>query len=99
MNNRHFSDFRRMWLYNAYLALLDVSSSQRGQLQLTIISKTNYCVMYSKSKLIIDNTALLTKTFFVFTVKTLKLHYILSYGKYSKYSRTNNETESSEIAS
>ena len=55
--------------------------------------------MLCKSKLVIENTALLTKTFFVFTVKTLKLHYILSYGKYSKYSKTNNEIESSEIAS
>ena len=35
--------------------------------------------MYSKSKLIIENTALLTKTFFVFTVEMLRLHYILSY--------------------
>ena len=30
-NNRHSSDFRRVWLQNAYLALLDVYSSQRGQ--------------------------------------------------------------------
>ena len=33
------------------------------------------------------------------TVETLKLHYILSYSKYSKYSKTNNEMESSKIAS
>ena len=29
------------------------------------------------------------KNIFMFTVKTLKLHYILSYSKYSKYSKTN----------
>ena len=52
-----------------------------------------------KSKLVIENTALLTEMFFVFTVETLKVQYILSYSKYSKYSKTNNEIESSEIAS
>ena len=29
MNNRHSSDFRRVWPLNAYLALLDAYSSQR----------------------------------------------------------------------
>ena len=32
MNNHHSSDFRRVCLQNAYLALLDVYSSQRATL-------------------------------------------------------------------
>ena len=54
-------------------------------------------VVLCKWKLVIVNTVLLTKTFFVFTVETL--NYILSYSNYSKCSKTNNKIESSEIAS
>ena len=93
MNNRHSSDFRRVWLWDAYLALLDVYSSQRGQLALTDNNFENQLLCYVNQNLVIENTALLTKTFFVFTLETLRLHYILSYSKYSKYSKTNNKIE------
>ena len=35
MNNRHSSDFRRVWLWNAYLALLDVYFSHAERATLT----------------------------------------------------------------
>ena len=46
MNNRHSSDFRRVWLWDAYLALLDVYSSQRGQLALTDNNFENQLLCY-----------------------------------------------------
>ena len=72
MNDRHSSDFRRVAIERLFSSAGRIFQPERATLTDSNFENQLLNVL-CKSKLIIENIALLTKTFFVFTVETLKV--------------------------
>ena len=66
MNNRHSSDFRRVAIERLFSSARRIFQPEGATLTDNIFENQLLCY-------VIENTALLTKTFFVFTVETLKV--------------------------